>query len=383
MDNSEIIIFDLLVVGLAEFFRPDTQYQLPKYPYPDFLQRASNTLALKMTTFLYPRTLEGLLALLEKPLQTWYPLVIPKEFDSEYGLIYDRALSEEASQYFYEQLIKRGQLAEFASVKVQQIALENFQFLRLLDKLQQANEQDAERSQREYVLLRQFLITNPYTTLGQLRNTFSQTRYISIDDVGELYEDCKENESYWCCDRCGPLIKKHGHLRGIKPSVCNDHRKNLSHVRRISGKQGLRRLKFGIHWRVCLPGIPEIRLFHALEKLHKQQSEYLCEVQLWPGIDRYDLQLRFGDGSVWAVDIKDYRNPYDLALQLKPIFGEGDLHYNESFYVIPSHRLHQRQDYIEILREEATGLPKSTHLFSDTAFEERVSAKIMHLSKGK
>ncbi|MEH2082891.1 MAG: hypothetical protein V7K89_23805 [Nostoc sp.] len=87
MDNSEIIIFDLLVVSLAEFFRPDTQYQLPKYPYPDFLQRASNTLALKMTTFLYPRTLEGLLALLEKPLQTWYPLVIPKEFDSEYGLV--------------------------------------------------------------------------------------------------------------------------------------------------------------------------------------------------------------------------------------------------------------------------------------------------------
>jgi hypothetical protein len=253
----------------------------------------------------------------------------------------------------------------------------------LLERLQEANQKDAERAQQEYVLLRRFLINNPYTTLEQLRSTFSQTRYISINDVGELYEDCKENDSCWCCDRCGPLIEKHGHLRGIKPSVCNDHRKNLSYVRRISWKQGLRRLKLGIHWRVCLPGIPEIRLFHTLEKLHKQQPEYFSEINLWPGIDRYDLRLQFGDGSVWAVDIKDYRNPYDLALQLKPVFGEGDLRYDESFYVIPNHRLLQRQDYIEILREEATELPKSTHLFSDIAFEERVVDKIMHLNKGK
>ncbi|WP_099068482.1 hypothetical protein [Nostoc linckia] len=165
MDNSEIIIFDFLVVGLAEFFRLDTQYQIPKYPYPDFLQRACNTLVLKMTGIPYPRTLEGLFSLLEKPLHTWYPLAIPKEFDSEYGFIYDKALSEEASQYFYEQLIKRGQLPEFASVKVQQLALENFLFQRLLERLQEANENDAERALQEYVLLRRFLIENPYTTL--------------------------------------------------------------------------------------------------------------------------------------------------------------------------------------------------------------------------
>ncbi len=149
----------------------------------------------------YPRTLEGLFSLLEKPLHTWYPLAIPKEFDSEYGFIYDKALSEEASQYFYEQLIKRGQLPEFASVKVQQLALENFLFQRLLERLQEANENDAERALQEYVLLRRFLIENPYTTLESLRKTFSKTRYISINDVGELYEDCKENESYSCCDR--------------------------------------------------------------------------------------------------------------------------------------------------------------------------------------
>ncbi|KYC41369.1 hypothetical protein WA1_21945 [Scytonema hofmannii PCC 7110] len=94
--------FDYLVVGLAEFFR-----QNHNYPYPDLLQHACNKLALKMTATPYPRTLEGLFSLLGKPLLTWYPLEIPKEFDPDFGLIYDRALSEEASQYLYEQLLER------------------------------------------------------------------------------------------------------------------------------------------------------------------------------------------------------------------------------------------------------------------------------------
>lgn len=370
--------FDCLVVGLAEFFDQDA-----KYPYPDLFRHACNTLALKITAISYPRTLEGLLALLAKPVGTWYPLSLPQEFDPDYGLTYDRGLSEEASQYLYDQLLERAQLPEFASAKVKQIALENFQFLKLLEQLQEANDSDTDIAQREYVLLRRFLIENPYTTTEQLRKAFSRTHYISEIEVGELYLDCKSNEPCWCCDRCGPLSEKYGKLRGIKPSICSDHRKNLSYVHRISWKQGLRQIKPGIHWRVCLPGIPEIRLFRVLEKLHQEYPSDLCDVSLWPGIDRYDLQLRFGDGSVWAVDIKDYRNPYNLAPNLTQIFGEGDLRYDESFYVIPNRRLHQREDYIEILREEAKNLPESTQLLSDVAFEERVVAKIIHLSRRK
>ncbi|GAA6618422.1 hypothetical protein [Scytonema sp. NUACC26] len=370
--------FDYLVVGLAEFFR-----QNHNYPYPDLLQHACNKLALKMTATPYPRTLEGLFSLLGKPLLTWYPLEIPKEFDPDFGLIYDRALSEEASQYLYEQLLERAQLPEFASTIVKQIALENFQFQRLLERLQEVNDEDAKRSQQEYVLLRRFLIENKFTTHEQLSKVFSKTRYISTEEVGELYEDCKPHEPYWCCDYCGALVEKYGKLRGIKPSICNDHRKQLPHVHRISWQPGLRQIERGIHWRVSLPGIPEICLFQKLEKLHQEYPEYLCDVQLWPGIDRYDLKLHFGDESVWGVDIKDYRNPYDLAPKLTQIYSEGNLRHDKSFYVIPNHHLRRREDYIKILREESLHLPESTSLLSDVAFEERVVAQIIQLSQGK
>lgn len=370
--------FDCLVVGLEAFLRQNT-----KYPYPDLLRHACNKLALKMTAVPYPRTLNGLLVLLEKPVRTWYPLDLPTEFDSDFGLLYDGRLNEEASRYFYEELLDRAKLPESASAVIKQIVLENFQFQRLLERLQEAYDSDAGRAQQEYVLLRPFLIENPYTTTEQLRKAFSKTRYISIEEVGELYEDCKENGPCWNCDRCGPLSEKYGQLRGIKPSACNDHRKDLPYVRRVAWERGLRRIKFGIHWRVCLPGIPEIRLFRALEQLHKEHPEYLSAVYLYPGIDRYDIQLCFGDESVWAVDIKDYRNPYNLAPKLTSLYGEGDLRYDESFYVFPIHRLQQREDYIKILREEATALPDSTHLLSDVAFEKRVIAKIEHLRKGK
>ncbi|WP_193195831.1 hypothetical protein [Nostoc sp. MG11] len=366
--------FDNLVLGLAEFIRRDD-----RYPYPELLRYALNKLALEVTAVTYPRTLTGLLALLEKPVKTWYPRrLLPKEFDSDFGLLYEGVLSEEASRYLYEELLDRAKLPEFATASTKQMAIENFPFKKILERLQElySNDSDFERVQQEYVLLRRFLIENGYTTPAQLRKVFSKTRHIDIQEVGDLYEECQEEEACWNCDRCGPLFKKYGKLRGIKPSACNDHRQNLPFIRQITWKQGLRRLKFGIHWRICLPGIPEMRLFNVLKELQSKYSDQLCAIHLYPGIDRYDLQLCFCDKSTWAVDIKDYRSPYNLAPKLTPLFGEGELRYDESFYVIPIQRLQQREDYIEILREQAIKLPSSTHLLSDAVFEERVINKI-------
>ena len=369
--------FDSLVMGLAEFF-----YQDSKYPHPDLLRLSCNKLALKMTATSYPRTVEGFFTLLEKPLCDWCPFDIPQEFDKEFGLIYDGELSEEASDYFYEQLLDEEQILN-SSTKNQQIALENFQFRKLLNSLQNAYEEDAEAAQQEYVLLRRFLIDNPYATEEKIREAFTKTIYIRSSEVGELYEDCEQDRTYWCCDRCGPLINKNGQLRGIKPSVCNDHRQNLNKVCNIAWERGLRQIKRGIHWRVCLPGIPEINLFESLKQLQQEHSKYLHAVNLWSGIDRYDLQLRFSDDSVWAIDVKDYRSPYALARNITGIYGEGSLRYDKSFYVIPQHRLRNRKDYIDILREEAKQLPKSVQIISEIAFEELVIDKISSLSKTK
>jgi hypothetical protein len=370
--------FDYLVIGLAKLLQQDC-----KYPYPELFQRACNVLALKMREISYPRTLAGLFNLLEEPVKTWYPFPVPQAFDSDFGLTYDGQLSEEASRYFYDELLERTQLPESASVVTQQLAIENDQFRKLLDCLREKHDHDPELAQKEYVLLRSFLIENPYTTTAQLREKFGRTQYIKTKEVGNLYDDCDENVVYWNCDRCGPLAEKYGRLHGVKPSVCNDHRDSLSYVRRIAWERELRQIKRGIHLRVCLPGIHELQLFRKLEALQQAHQKQLCAVLLYPGLDRYDIQLRFGDETVWAIDVKDYRNPYQLAAKLLPIYGEGTLQYNESFYVLPINRVLSYDNYVQIAREEATKLPLSTRILSDAEFEQRVITKISSLEKGK
>lgn len=374
MSNTSFI-FDYLVVGVAAMLQQEQQH-----PYPDLFQHACNKLALAMPIGSYPRTLTGFLALLERPVKLWYPLDIPKAFDPDAELMYEGRFSEETSQYFYTQLIEKANLPQSDSTVVQQIALENHQFQLLLERLQDAD--DAERAQEEYVLLRSFLIKNPHTTTACLRDVFRATRIIFAHDVGELYgEDWPQERPYWTCDKCGPLMEINGQLRGIKPDACNDHRKNLPHVHLIPWQHGLRRINLGIHWRAYQPGMSEIQLFSELQDIHHQYPDELSAIQLWPGVDRYDLQLRFGDGTVWAVDVKDYRSPYTLAPKLTRFYGEGDLRYDESFYVFPIHRVRKRDHYIKIAREEATELSYDVHTVTNIDFKARVVAKVEELSK--
>lgn len=85
--------FNQLMLGLEELLNSDCQY-----PYPDVFQRSCNVLALYMGSS-YPRTLTGMLKLLNQPLKSWYPLELPQNFDAECSLIHEGALSQEAQRY--------------------------------------------------------------------------------------------------------------------------------------------------------------------------------------------------------------------------------------------------------------------------------------------
>lgn len=325
----------------------------------------------------------GLFVMFENPVSTWYPLNTPTEFDCAASLMYDGQLSEEANRFLFQELLEEGQLSLSANGVLQQIALENHDFKKLIEQLQSAASENPEEAQKEYVRLRAFLINYPYASTEQLRSHFSNTRYISPHHVGNLYEACLHGKSYWNCNECGPLIEKNGLLRGIKPTICNDHRLGLPHVQRIEWSRGLRRIKPGLHWRVCLPGISEMKIFSKVEKLQKQYSDYLCDFTLWPGIDRYDLRLCFSDQAVWAVDVKDYHDPYNLAKHLRSIYGEGTLQYDEGFYVIPMRQIWKQDNYLQIARNQLGNLPHNISLLSEEAFEAHIAAKIATLQKNE
>ncbi len=68
-------------------------------------------------------------------------------------------------------------------------------------------------------------------------------------------------------------------------------------------------LKRGIHLRTLIPGTTEIQLYQWLTQDGQSTTPALQQVILWPGEDRYDLQLKFLRSSqrveAWAVDVKE------------------------------------------------------------------------------
>jgi hypothetical protein len=367
-----------MVIGLAQFFQAKESIGCYPYPFPDLFQRACNLLALHMPEGSYPRTLGGLLSLCEAPVREWWPRELPTTFDSSAVLVYDGTLSEEANYYLYEDLLERHQVGDIITIGLRQVAIEDDEFGRLLERLRAADDQL--HAQVEYVRLREFLIVHPYVTPERLRESFAG-RHITPLDVSRLYDHDLPRSLYWNCDRCGPLIQKHGILRGIKKNACDDHLEGLPHVRSVPYTPGLCRIKFGIHWRISQPGVPELRLFEALETIQEQHPEHLLSIRRWPGLDTYDARLEFCDGSVWAADMKTHCDPRDLAGKLTPMRGQGELCCDLAFYVFPTDRLRVRDDYLAVAHEGNPDLPDNHRLLSDAALLKHVSEKITHLRR--
>ncbi len=377
--SSKTELFDYLVMGLKEFLSQER-----KYPYPDLLHHGMNVLSLEMGKSVpFPKTMQGFLNLLEKPVQDWCPNNwIPPEFDSDFGLLDIGSLSEEANDYYFEKFKENDDFPEYASTKTKQEAIDNAKFTSIFKKLREVYVNDnSDKVQEVYVQFRRFIIEHQYATGRKISKTFRHTKYISPEEIGELYEDCEEDE-YWYCDRCGILTEKNGQLKGLKRRLCGNHHKNLSYVHRVKWEVGLLQIKDGIQQRVCFPGMPELNLYSALEELKTEHHDYLTEVRLYPGVDRYDIQLRFNDEKVWAIDFKDVRNPYRLAKELKKLYDEGSLRYDKSFYVISDRCVANHPDYTKIAQEEAKQLPKQTQVVSNKVFSQQVRQKITQLQKG-
>jgi hypothetical protein len=135
-------------------------------------------------------------------------------------------------------------------------------------------------------------------------------------------------------------------------------------------------LKRGVHLSTYIPGTAEMELYRWLMKEVQPVQPDLQQVDLWPGIDSYDLQLRF-PGQVWAVDVKDYKDPFTLGEHIKQdnrSFDRKDLAWNEWFYVYPTYHEWQRPNYEECVRRAAKGLPAKVSILNTEQFKKRVLA---------
>ena len=368
-----------LLVGLEEWF------ESKKTTYPRTLRHSMNLLSLRMGKD-YPKTFTGLLELFHQPTRTWWRGEPLEKFAMDTPLLEDDALSPEAHGYLddvWEDEPKfRGTLEQLGSF------LDNQKFRELQRRLREAYPTDPEGAQREYVNLRRFLIENPYADVVTLSQAFRGARHVREDEVRELYREVTDSLLFpnskgenvaWICRQCGPLYIRDGRREAVKAGLCGRHcPKNEGGWREVPPSGKLRVLRRALHERVAAPGIPELVLFEWLEAEQKRLPKCVEALHLYPGIDTYDIQIRFQD-ETWALDVKDIYNPQSFVRKVKPIYGEGKLAWNRAFYIYPAYREQQRSDYATVAHTAAC--PADTKIVNDERFKSLVREKLRELNK--
>jgi len=370
-------VFPYLAIGLAKYVESEQ-----KYPYPDELSFTLNQLSLAMLAT-YPSTITGLFELFEKPLEQWWPGTPAPGIDPRFELLYEGALDEQVIEFLFEY-----KLPAEATLRDIQVILDNQLIISILNAARNAYIADPIGASEEYTAIRRYVISHPWTSSEQLRRQFRDLHYIKIQEVGALYQDSRSLHStllhqrpgsqearYWNCPVCGPLYQRNNRLGSLKPNAC---------LGRCPGPQGWQDLdpaghplvlKRGIHLRTLIPGTTEIQLYQWLTQDAQSTTPALQQVILWPGVDRYDLQLKF-QRETWAVDVKDYKDPFALGRHIAQdtqLVAESALEWQRWYYIYPSYREQQRSDYHACVLRAAGQLPANVGIRSEKQFKALVT----------
>ncbi len=375
--NNDLLIY--LAVGLLAY-----EKQEYGYPYPPTLQQGFNRLA---GHYLEqgkepPGTMTAVWQLFHRPLNQWWPEgALPAELDGDYPLLYDDRVDEQIVEYLAE-------LPVTAATAVSQLEaiLDNQLVQTLLEGLRELYHQQPERAQQAYEKVRRFLIEHPYTSNAALIRHLGTIRDVDLTLMQKMYEPAVDKPlfmhegHYWLCPHCGGLLRwRDGRARCAKPGVCGRLYPDYGGRQPLRPEADLMALKWSIHARTCIPGLCEIALFDTLnsEPYHNHVA-----VALWPGVDRYDLQLRFNDGETWAVDVKDYKNPQQLGRKIATdtlYDAEPALRWQQGFYVVPFYRTdHHATDmqYLAKVKKAAGKLPPNITILTEQEFLDAVQVRI-------
>jgi hypothetical protein len=354
------------------------------YPYPKTLQHGLNCLAGQLLERKknLPAQITAVFNLFHQPINSWWPKDdLPSEIDGDFPLLYDGRVDEQVVEYLAE-------LPVTVTTALPQLeaALDNQAMQRLLDNLRDQYHQRPERVQRVYEEVRRFLIRHPYTTNTELIRRLGSIREVDLTLMQQMYEPVNNSplfmyqNQYWQCPHCKGLLRwRNGRPRCAKPSVCGRLYPDYGGRQPVKPEYDLMALKWSIHTRTCIPGLCEVALF---DELNDEQYRCYFTVVLWPGVDRYDFQLRFTDGETWAADVKDYKNPYQLGRKIATdslYDAEPALRWQRGYYVVPFYRTDHHATYEHYLAkvEEAAGkLAANITIINESGFLDAVKARV-------
>jgi hypothetical protein len=371
--NNTENIFPELILGLALLTQEQKDWM---QKYPPVLLRAMAAISLEMGAK-FPKTVTAFLGLCQQPLKNWYPYKL-RNFTINYALLDNKQLTEQASDYLYEmpsEMSQQIQTTGFIPTSV----LDNWEMVRFIEQVRGMD--DSGEAQRQYTIIRSFLIEHSWITKKNLMELKRQG--ISEEGINWLkttfYHQEDNEQKVIHCDYCGILRLENNHLVGIKPTYCSDHQWGLPHVHSTT-VSSYSRLKMGIHLRTFIPGQAELALFNEAEALQHEYPEHLIDVVRYPALDTYDLQLVFRD-EVWAVDVKDYADPLDLKRKITPIRKANNRDHAKAFYVVPDRRLRFIPDYLDQVRRYTKIIRPPLFLLSQQEICNRMKAKCAELVK--
>jgi hypothetical protein len=394
MDPDDVFLY--LVAGVTESFYIGSRTQ------PALLKQALNKFtALQMVNKIRPHlSISSLFEDLEEPISTWWPGQLPSviqtgEVGAQWSLFFDGSPDEWVEDFLAQKGVQKrfGQSLQEFQADIDQSAI----------KLVQKICRDAPKPLSSvYRTIRRFLIKHPVTTLFELQQALGNFPEISTRIINSFYEApdrferyARQQGSYWLCPYCHGILNwaENGKIpRCARHSVCGRLYPGYEKRTALNDQLGLVRLKWGLHRRVCVPGIPEIEIYDWMVNLQRRYSTFISEVELWPDVDQYDLRICFTD-DIWAVDVKDYADPVELYRKIqkpgKPseiyFSNQGELKWTQAFFVVPQYRLDWNPQYIDLFKRAAPSrqqaLPQNIQIKSVKQFQRAVQQKLAKLRK--
>lgn len=199
-----------------------------------------------------------------------------------------------------------------------------------------------------YTAFRRMLIERPVLTAFEFQKARNEPHIDILDEhLRGAYEPAPRSAAHngqWAtCAICGNLL-----LRGRRGELICEDEQCRAQGRRTPGR--LLPLRDEVVWLrrdlrryIAAPGRAELRLAANLEALGLQ-------IELWPAFDRYDIRVVFPDKTVWAIDVKDWSNPFLLARSVNSKPFPNDPPWDRAFFVFPDARRAQRSDYMRAFR---------------------------------
>lgn len=248
--------------------------------------------------------------------------------------------------------------------------------------------------QEEYQICRDginnsLLNTRNFLSSGNFKGVSPDVKHILENDVYtkvDKFTQVHKHPDYpngvvFQCPECGALLERYErhHLKCPIPK-CEFKKKLLKQSlfafdknKPIPYKDNLLVLKKSFHNSIKFPGIAEMELLEALNAFNKKYG-LISNIEKYPKKDSADFLIYFTNGDIHIIDVKDYKNPEDLAKHLNEKASNDitkkkhGIKYTKAFIIAPNYLNHVYK-YKEKFESEM-GATKLNFHFVDSYIKE-------------